>query len=69
MLRVIPKVVLLVALLVTLVISAPSFAGENGCHLDKQFNQCLQTGNACVFCSPTLTSSCTCVLNLNPEIK
>ncbi len=63
MLRLMPKVILLVVLLATLLVSSVStFAGDNGCHIDKQFHQCLNTGNSCVFCSPTLTSSCTCVL-------
>ncbi len=44
MLKLIPKVVLLVALLATLVISsAPAFA-SGGCQFHKQTGQCLNVG-------------------------
>lgn len=46
MLRQLPKLLLLVALLATLLISSvPALAG--GCHFDKTTGQCISNGCAC----------------------
>jgi hypothetical protein len=61
MLRLTAKVILLVVLLATLRVSSVSTSdGNHSCHIAKG-GQCINTGG-CVFCSPTLTSSCTCVI-------
>ncbi len=61
MLRQIARLVLLVALLATLVVSSvPAFAG--GCHFDKKTSQCVNNG--CFVCFLSAPDKCHCFFSL-----